>query len=104
MGKFEFCGAPDCYFVPGTYQNGNTALRIFSDTEGPMCTVTVNTGVKLPMNQVAIKNWSENGGIESVLKNLDIIESTRIGIIPCGYANAPVYNLTDNGVALIINQ
>lgn len=89
-----------CVFNTGTYQNGNLALQISSTEEGPITTVTVNPGVVISHDQIAIKNWSENEGMDEFLKTLELIEDTPVRFIPSGYVKIPVYNLTESGKEL----
>ena len=53
----------ECYFQVGKYTNGNTAIEIWNNEDGPITKVTVNPDIKLPNDRIAIKDYSENEGM-----------------------------------------
>ena len=54
---FEY---PNCYFVTGRYsENNNLAVRIMNDSEGPICTVTVNLCRKINDDCIVVKDYSD---------------------------------------------
>ena len=97
--KTTYCEANDAYFKTGRYNNGNLALEVWSRAEGPLCVCTVNPGFPLPPTHIAVKNYSENEGMEQALRDLDII-GEQTGIIPSGFVKIPVFLLTEYGRAL----
>lgn len=91
-------------FNVARYGNGNLALQMVAveggDYEGePICTVTVNPGFEIPDSQIAVKNWSENNGIDVFLESLGIV-GKRMGEIPSGFVTIPVFELTESGCEL----
>ena len=98
--KTKYSSYNDCEFVADRYQtNGNLALSVTSETEGPITTCTVNTDVTLPEDCIAVKNYSENEGMDKTLADMEII-GEHIGFIKSGWVVIPVYRLTDKGKAL----
>lgn len=98
--KTKYRAYPDCHFVADRYQtNGNLALSVTSETEGPITTCTVNTDVTLPEDCIAVKNYSENEGMDKTLADMGII-GEKIGHIASGWVTIPVFRLTDKGKAL----
>lgn len=88
-------------FNAARYRNGNLALQIVAvkggDYEGePLCTVTVNPGFEIPDTQIAVKNWSENEGIDDLLTSLGVI-GELVETIPSGFVSIPVFELTESG-------
>jgi len=108
--KFEFTTKygtfyPIARFVVGRYNNDNLALSIQTyDKESEYwdtyCTCTINTNIILGDDCIAIKNYSENEGIEMLLIRMGIIESKPSSRISSGYVMIPIYNLTDSGKEL----
>jgi len=74
--------------------NNNKALQLYKNKE-LYYVATVNTDKKLPDNQIAIKNYSENEGmVEWLLKN-KIIKGDCIINISSGYVEIPVYEVVE---------
>ena len=78
----------------GRYENGNLALQGFLTDGEPWAKYSVNMGTPLPDDQIAIKDWSENEGVEDVLIYANIIEAEPICLLHNGFIEAPVYRLT----------
>jgi hypothetical protein len=95
--KLAFGTYPNCYFVPSRYRsNNNLALQIQSEDEGPICVCTVNPNEKLSDDVICIKDYSENEGMAEFLKNMGII-GDRVKVIPSGWVELYVYELTEHG-------
>lgn len=90
------------------YFNGNTAIHLICDDLSPYMMVTVNIpnpmnsrfALELPLNQVAIKNYSEGKGIEKVLIEAGIIEDKPIKYVRSGFVDIPIYEITKEACAL----
>jgi hypothetical protein len=85
----------DCYPKFGKYSNGRTAIQLFEvGTHEPIATATVNLvdydGLK--ENEVIIKDYSENEGMVSSLREAGII-GEYVTTIQHGYVESPVYKL-----------
>ena len=91
----------DCYFDTGYYENGNIAFYIMSQSEGPIIVPTVNPGIKLPPDRIAIKNYSENEGIIDYLISLDMIEHDPVQLIQSGWVEIPIHKLTPTGKEIL---
>ena len=83
---------------PNTYgNNGNLALQVFDAENGnPIATATVNPAVggPLPKGVVAIKNWSENEGVEQALIEGGIIEAEPVAELEQGFVRINIFKLT----------
>ena len=98
----------ECNFKTARYLNGNLALQIVgakgSELEGePICTASVNPGIEIPPAQIAVKNWSENDGMDDFLSKTGII-GELVGKIPSGFVTIPVYALTESGLELFKDE
>ena len=92
-GKYE-----NCSFRASRYSdNGNLALVVESPEEGRIMTISVNPGLKLGDDVLAVKNYSENEGVDETLKELGIIHDAPVSRIPSGWVEIPVYKLTEKG-------
>ena len=90
-----------CIIEFSKYQvNGNTAITLLTNYGQPMAVATINLGTLKP-NLVAIKNYSENEGIEEFLIKNDIIKTEPIHYIDSGYVSIPVYELTEKSINMI---
>ena len=81
-----------CEVSKGQYGNGNTALQLY-DYEGLVATATVNMGIKLPEDQAYIKDYSENEGMVSALKEAGIVVGDAISFVHSGYVEIALYKL-----------
>lgn len=101
--KFTFkleCGSwENCQFAPGRYRDGNLALQVFSEEEGPICTLSVNPGEKLDDDVLCVKDYSENQGAAAFLRSMGIIGEC-VKIIPSGWVDLKVFELTEPGKEL----
>lgn len=98
--KSKYSTYENCTFEVGRYTDDrNLALSISSETEGPICTCTVNTWKKLDDDRICVKNYSENEGMDNFLKGMGII-GEKVGSIPSGFVEIPVYLLTESGQEL----
>lgn len=95
--KSKYSEYEGCRFVASRYlDNNNLALSIVSDTEGPIATCTVNTGDRLDDSHIAVKNYSENAGMEDFLRGEGII-GRQTAAIATGVVQIPVFELTEKG-------
>ena len=98
-----------CQFVTGRYGNGNLALEMMG-AEGtpeygePICRVTVNPGMVIPEDCIAVKDYGENEGMVDFIVGLDIVEAEPVSFIPSGYVTIPVLRLTESGKELFNNN
>lgn len=91
----------DSIFQVGHYDNGNIAIELWSNSEGPISRITVNPDIPLPNDRIAIKNYSENEGMVDWLISMDIIEHDPITIIHSGWVEIPVHKLTKIGKEIL---
>lgn len=99
---FTYIGATgaeyrNCTFKWGRYGNGNVALMIESDEEGPIATCTVNTGDYISFPYIVVKDWSENQGMTEFLVSQGIVCSETKAEIETGFVTAKVMMLTEKG-------
>lgn len=89
-----------CNLVPARYNdNGNLALQVMGEDGIPYCIASVNPGVALPDEVIAVKDYSENKGMVDFLKGEGILGELYT-IIPSGWVDIPVYYLTESGKEL----
>lgn len=91
----------DSFFQTGHYENGNLAIEIWSNEEGPITRVTVNPDIKIPQTQIAVKDYSENEGMVDWLISQDIIEKNPVKVVESGWVEIPIFNLTLNGIKML---
>lgn len=105
MSNFTYKGKyreyKDCFFRTGYYENGNLAVEIWSAEDGPITKVTVNPGLSIYTDHIAIKDYSENEGMVSWLISEGLIEDTPTRIIVSGFVEIPVHKLTEKGKSFI---
>jgi hypothetical protein len=82
----------DCDVSVTKYSNGNTALQLWNEEEGPIATATVNMGDKLPKDQAYIKDYSENEGMLEALADAGIVKEV-IGWKASGFVTVPLCTL-----------
>ena len=102
--KSIFGGVYDnCHFVISQYCSPkNIYIGIVSDDEGPIGPCTINIeGVIIPENQVLVKNYSENEGMDKFLLENDIITGEPVDYISSGFVDIPVYKLGTKGKELV---
>lgn len=101
----------DADIIISRYPNGRIALRLYdSATKMPLLTATTNIVYEpLQINEVMIKTWSENVGVQECLEDAGIIGPQK-RIIHTGFKNeciASVHDLLaeqDSEYALHINK
>lgn len=98
--KTKYAAYAGCEFRTGRYGNGNLALMVESSTEGPICTCTVNPGIEVDDDCIAVKDYSENEGMAETLKEMGVIKGEPVYRIASGWVEIPVYELGEKGLAL----
>jgi len=87
----------NCFFQIGKYANGNLAIEIWSNEEGPITKVTVNPDIYIDHDRIAVKDYSENEGMADWLISENLIEEEPIESITSGFVKIPIYELTPHG-------
>ena len=76
-----------CMVMAGTYNTGGTALWLKDAVDGTKIATATVDALRLPANEVVIKDYSENTGLLRVLEEAGIIELTgkwvRVGFSQC---------------------
>lgn len=85
----------------GNYGNGVNALQLESLSGEPFCTASINPPGVVLSDEIAIKNWSENEGMEHALRYAGVIEGNPLRYISSGFVRIPVYNLSEQSLAEI---
>ena len=81
----------NCKVSLGSYDNRRPALRLFDEDDLPMATATINLPEEpLGENQVIIKSYSENAGMDDALMNAGII-SAPIKYVQLNYGEVSVH-------------
>lgn len=75
--------------VLDSYRDGTPAIQVYDEEGIPYFTATVNMSKKLPDNQTAIKDYSENKGVLDWLIYNDIVTPTK-KVLSNGYVNCSV--------------
>jgi hypothetical protein len=89
----------DCVIEGTHYTNPkNNAIRI-CNKDGLIAIASVNLEYDLCDDEIAIKNWTENKGMDDELKRIGIIDEL-IETVPSGFVMIPIYHLTDKGKKL----
>lgn len=84
------------------YNNGNNALRLYCCQDNmPYAMCSINVDEKLSKDEIAIKNWSENTGMEEVLMSVGIIKE-KVKNINNGYVTIPVYKLSQEVLSFLV--
>lgn len=93
--KVHFAGY-DCIASFDRYvSTNNVAIQLLDAEDGlPICVATVNLDL-LEEGFCAVKNWSENAGMEGALISAGIIEPEACDFQRNGFVMAPVYRLTE---------
>ena len=99
---FTYIGATgeeyrNCTFKWGRYGNGNVALMIESDEEGPIARCTVNPSEYIAFPYIVVKDWSENQGMTEFLVSQGIVCGETKAEIETGFVTAKVMMLTEKG-------
>ena len=92
MKSINFMGY-QCIATVAKYGNGRTAIQLIDSRDyEPIATATVNIPqVPLDPDEVIIKNYSENEGIESPLIQAGIIGDKPLRYVQTVYVTVPVY-------------
>ena len=99
--KGMICEYPDCHFEISRYQGTNNIYIGIIDNEGPICRCTVNIPRSIPDDRIAIKDWSENEGMDVTLKEMNIIEGDPIDCELSGFVTIDIYMLGEKGKQLV---
>lgn len=93
--KLNLCGREyDAKLVKRAYSNGNVAIQAVDPEDGePIAVLSVNTGDKIDDEHVAIKDYSENSGALSSLKEAGVVSDPEY-FLKSGYVTIPVCKLT----------
>lgn len=88
--------------VPAYYRSPrNPALELVDANTGePFMTCSVNTEELLTKNTIAIKDWSENTGIDGQLVKAGLLKPTVIDMIPSSFVFIPIYEMTQTLIDL----
>lgn len=79
----------------GQYQDGSRSLQLLTPDGLHFCTASVWAETEpgeLGLNQILIKNWTENQGVLEALEEAGVVKRTPI-ICPVGYVYAHVCDL-----------
>lgn len=90
MKTFVWLDSP-CYLDLSNFysSDGRQCLRVFTDGE-PMATASVSLAeAKLQEDEMAIKNWSENKGLDHTLIALGILDSPH-RFVASGFVLVPI--------------
>jgi hypothetical protein len=84
----------DCIVEIGQYPNGRIAIQLIdAEDRQPVTTATVNLPDQpLEADMVAIKNYSENEGIEDALLEAGVLVKKLCNVVT-GFASVPVYRI-----------
>ena len=82
------------------YPNGNKAIQLYALDHTPVMRLTVNPGIELKPDEVAIKNYSENEDADSAAINAGLIQPFPRFHIESGMVKIPVYKLTPEALAM----
>ena len=101
MEKFTYLRKPNCHFEPHRYCGTNNLALCIVDSNGEqMCVASVNIADKpLSDDRIAIKNWSENEGVDTLLKKQGVI-GEMVDFAISGFVDIPIYKLTEKGKAI----
>lgn len=61
----------------------------------------ISRNVNLPVNQIAVKDYSENAGALDCMKELGIIHDIALRYIRSGWVEIPVHLLTEKGMGIV---
>lgn len=97
MVKFDHY---NCTVVPARYPNGRLGLQLFDTMDRALVTTaTINIPQeRIEADEVIIKNYAENDGIETVLLTAGII-TRKVREIRSGFITAPVYKVNPEFLA-----
>lgn len=77
--------------------SNNVAIQLVQcDTGEQWCMASVNVpGSPLPDHLVAIKTYSENEGVDTILVSAGVIHPEPVRYLACGHATTPIFRLTE---------
>ena len=76
--------------------SNNIAIQLVDEGGTPWCMASVNVPDEiLGEDVVALKTYSENEGIDSILVSAGVIENPPVRYIGSGFVMIPVYRLTE---------
>lgn len=102
--KSPYATYENCYFRNALYNNGNLAVLIENETEGPICRVTVNLCVECPEDCIVVKNYSENSGMDQWLIEQGFVESEPVKYVNNEFISCPMFKLTKKGKEYIFGE
>lgn len=84
----------DCNVEIGRYPNGRIAIQLIDAEDGePFATATINIPMEsLAKDEVIIKNYSKNEGIEPSLIEAGILLE-KVRMVGSGFTHVPVYKI-----------
>jgi hypothetical protein len=84
----------DCYVKYAQYSNGRLAIQLEENgTYEPIAVATINIPeCRLQINEVIIKNYSENEGMISALLEAGII-TEFVRTVKHGFVESPIYKI-----------
>jgi hypothetical protein len=77
----------------GRYTNGQNLISLTCEDGCPYATATVSLDAELEGDEVLIKNYSENAGMEEALLAAGVIVGEPVREITSGFVSIPVYKL-----------
>lgn len=99
--ELDYFTEENCSFEMAYYSEPkNPALLIKGANGERIAVASVNPPDKMPDGCIAVKNWSENSGMDTFLKKMGIIEETPLCQLTSGFVQIPVYLLTKEGKKL----
>lgn len=106
--KVEFKGFKCELEFKQYYNNNNTAIVLMGIADDYIGEIvgyaTTNTDHILPVNIVAIKDYSENTGMAKALVEHGVIYPTPVNTVETGFIEVSFYLLTDEAMKELINQ
>ena len=97
MIEFKFEEFNNCKFIVERYPNRNLKIGIMSRTVGVICFVTCGIAKRLDDDTIAIKNYSENKGMDTWMRDNGYIESVPCSHFTSGFVDITIYNLNQLG-------
>ena len=100
-----FFGGFTCEMQLDYYPNGNKSIRLIDTRDGsPVAKATTNVeDVKLPANEVMIKDYSENKGMLAALRDSKVVENI-VDVMQSGYVDIPVVTLSKSMMERFKNE
>jgi hypothetical protein len=84
------------------YRNGQIAISLISQDGEPWLDATCSLPSPVAADCVAIKNWSENEGLPSILLHAGVIEGAPVAHVRSGFVAVPIYRLTRAALAEVL--